>query len=686
MKKKIARGNGRIIAVLLVLASLFVVAGPGYSDGAGDVSFVFNVENYSSVWDVPFPSDMGVMPDGTINVKGFPNTFLRKTVRHIKSAVANGYGYSTCPTIYFTFNKPLHPSRLPDTLTTLQSGSPIFLVDIDPDSPERGRRFPLRVKFDRKRPRLDFGPKNMLSVLPVPGFALRENTTYAVVIMDTLRDYDHKRLNAPPAFEAMKHGKIPSGETGKKAFEIYTPLFDFLREEGADINRVVAATVFTTGDPTVRLRKVFGAVSQMPPIKLVEPLKVTREYPDFYVLEGAIMFPQFQPGVPPFKGGKGGVIEFDANSNPIVVRSERAPVCVSIPKSKMPAGGWPLMLYIHGTEGISTQFIDRGPIMHDAKTEVAPAGSGPAMIWAHRGIAAVGAALNQNGQRGYDPSMIPYYNFFNIEAMRDNFIQSAAESAMLLRTMKSLKIDSSLCPDTDASASPDGKIYFDPNTIFGMGQSLGSIILGTYGAVETDMKVLFPSGAGIHFGVFVSRMNPFGKDSLREKNEGLGESLGFDIFHPIVTLSQTALAPSDPGSFMRHIIEEPFPGRKAKHVWLSLGQFDHYFSSESQNGVMVGLGLDLVGPVNDASTPEILALAGKKPKPYPVTGNMTAADGSKITGVALQYEQIGALDGHHINFQRHRTKFQYGCFLRSYIDNGVPTLYAPREPWDSPCE
>jgi len=675
----------RSLIYMIISATLTLAAGSGHSSTVGNTSFVFNIENYSEVWDLPFPCDLGVRVDGTINMRGFPDTVLKKTVRRIKHAVEHGYGFSTNSTIYFAFNKPLHQRHIPVTLTTIQPGSPVFLMDIDPDSPERGRRFPLRLKFQKNKPRLGFGPKNLLSVLPVPGFVLRENTTYAVVIMDTLRDADHKLLNSPPAFKALKRGEVPEGKMGRKAAELYGPMFKFLRTKNVNVDRIAAATVFKTGDPTERMRKMYEAAVAMLPISFSEPLKMTREYDDFYVLEGAVMLPQYQPGEFPYKKDKEGIIVFDGEGKPIVQRRERVPVCLSVPKGKMPSSGWPLMIYIHGTWGISTQHVDRGPVMHDAKNEVAPPGTGPSMILAHRGIATVGAALPGWMERNNNDDMIKYYNFFNIEAIRDNIIQGATEQSMLLRSMTDLKLNSDLCPRTDSSAGYNGKIYFDPNLIFGMGQSLGSIILGPLGAVETEFKVIFPSGSGAHMGNFVARMNPYNHDRLRKKGVGMAESFGVDMFHPIMALSQTVLAPADPGSFMRHIIEDPFPGRKPKHVWLTLGQFDHYFSPEAQNAILIGSGLDFVGEVNDGSTPEILALAGKKPLKYPVSGNIKTKDGVIITGVAMHYEQIGALDGHHINFQRHETKYQYGCFLRSYIDEGVPTLYPPHRPWDSPC-
>lgn len=666
-----------------ILTTLALTAGaPDYSR-TGDTAFVFNLTNYSGVWDLPFPSDLGVGPDGAINVNGFAeNGLLRKMVRRAKTAVEKGYGFSTSPTIYFRFNKPLHPRHIPATLTTAQPGASIFMMDVDPDSLEKGRRFPLRVKFQKERPAFDFGPENLLSVMAVPGFVLRENTTYAVVVLDTIRDENNLKLNVPAAFQALKKGETPPGAMGKKAAEIYHPVFEFLRARGVNINQIAAATVFTTGDPTMRMQKIFDAVKDMPPIPFIEPLKVTRQYEGFYVIEGAVNMPQFQPGAFPFDK-EGGVIKFNSDGKPIVQRQERVPVCLSVPKGKMPSSGWPLMIYIHGTDGVSTQHVDRGVIFN--ATATAQPGTGPAMILAHRGIATVGAALPGWAERNNNHEVMKYYKLLNIEIMRDNILQSAVEQFVLLRIMKNAKIDKALCPETDASEAPDSKIFFDPNRVFAMGQSLGSQIAIAFGAVETDLKVLIPSGSGANMAVAIARQNPFDWKSLRKSGAGIGEKVGMDMFHPLVSLCQTALGPADPASYIRHIIKDPLPGRAPKHVWLSLGQFDHYFPPESQHAVLVGSGLDMVGSVNDGSLLEVLALAGKTPKGYPVAGNINIG-AARITGVAVQYEQFGPLDGHHINFQLDETRYQYGCFLKSYIDTGVPVLYPPRKPWNSECK
>lgn len=62
----------------------------------------------------------------------------------------------------------------------------VSFIDIDPASPEYGRRFPLEVLVSTED--LPFAPKNLMSIVPVFGFTRWANTTYAVIIYDSLKD------------------------------------------------------------------------------------------------------------------------------------------------------------------------------------------------------------------------------------------------------------------------------------------------------------------------------------------------------------------------------------------------------------------------------------------------------------------------------------------------------------------
>ena len=64
---------------------------------------------------------------------------------------------------------------------------------------------------------------------------------------------------------------------------------------------------------------------------------------------------------------------------------------------------------------------------------------------------------------------------------------------------------------------------------------------------------------------------------------------------------------------------------------------------------------------------------------YPV-----AADRAPTTAVVVQFPGDGIVDSHQIFRQLDAVKYQYGCFLQSFLRDGVPTVPAPA-PLASPC-
>ena len=64
---------------------------------------------------------------------------------------------------------------------------------------------------------------------------------------------------------------------------------------------------------------------------------------------------------------------------------------------------------------------------------------------------------------------LPFYNFFRGDVLTANHWQAGADNTLILKMMMELEIDPSLCPETDASESLNGKIKFDKSKLFAMG-------------------------------------------------------------------------------------------------------------------------------------------------------------------------------------------------------------------------
>jgi len=676
-----------LICFCLVAMSLLSVSSPA-RDGEGvflrkrdnAVMWEFDLSGKGDFFSLPFPTELLRKDDGDVDVGKFPNPLGLTMVERIKSAFENGYGYSPGSVVYFRWTGPINRKMLGDKKSPQPIEAPIFLVDVDPDSPERGKRYPVMAHFYDKNKRWLKGSKYVLAVMPVPGFVLRENTLYAAGVMKSLGDADGKNLSGNSALIDMAGGRAPKGALGQKALEVYGPVLTRLDRLGYEVNDMAALTVFRTGDPTERFLKLFEGILNLPVVEMVEPLKVTREYDTYYVIEGVVEMPQFQEGEYPYHRGKGGTFRFDENGKPVAQWTDRVPICITVPKARMPQRGFPILMYHHGTSGISTQFVDRGVVKPDG--EVPPAGTGPAMVAAYRGIAMAGAAQPRNRQRGGTAGKTGYYNFLNPEAVRDNFLQASIEAALFLRFLKSVRINPKMCPETETGSS---SIRFDHDLIFSMGHSMGSITQGPWAGVETDLAAVIPSGHGPYWALQIAEGNQFNLKRLRKKGLGTGEGLlGMDRYHPLLNLLAAVLAPADPFVYEPHYVTRPLPDRKPKHVWVSFGTNDHYYPPSTQNASILSIGLDFAGPVIIDQTARMLELAGLRKLEYPVSANRRTPGGD-VTAVAVQYEELPPPDGHNINFQRDETRFQWSCFLYSIAVDGVPTVYAPGDGWDAEC-
>ena len=700
----------------LVLVTCLVLAGCGDDDPDQDLTSSDSPEEIQGVqvhfaladgkgfYDFPFPTDLRRKSDGSgLDLSGYPRggafPFADLANDYIRLA-AKCKGFNPSTVCYFRFDAPIRQSSLPDLpLDALEPDSAVFIVDIDPSSGEYGRRFPLRVRFYTEAK--TYQPSNLLALTPLPGFVLRPNTKYAAVVLRALADEDGDPLGSPLALQQVLYGQAPGGTEGTRARRVYRVLADFLREKEIPPSSVAAATVFTTGDPVGDTARVYDHVVSLPVPSLFRPLEKTREYDTYYVLEASFIAPQYQQGTPPYLFG-GGQLVFDPNGLPVKQREEEIPIALAIPKGPMPAEGWPLVIYIHGTGGVSTQLVDRG--RWSAPDQTPPEGTGPALTFAWRGIATAGSALPVHPQRTGLLEGIDFYNILQPPATRDNMRQGMGEQALFLRLLQQLTIDPLLCPATDPSLAGDGRIRFDPRFFFSMGQSLGSMVLDIWAAFEENLSVVIPSGTGGHYASAALEMRgiPF-IDFLRFVL-AIPEDEEMDIFDPFLNALMLAWGSIDPIHYAGHYYQQPLPGRNPKHVFMTQGFYDSYYTPPSQNAFILAAGLQLAGdPFPSAgfdriaqgygydsprcgdtvpcsrSTVEAMNMTGLEVASYPVAGNLASQADSPVTGVVVEALEDGNLDGHHVNYQLDELKFQYGCFLRTFIDTGMPVLLEPNE-------
>lgn len=659
-------------------------AGPDAGDAFVDLgppSVRFDLDGTAEdFFAFPYPSDLRLDADGTPNVENYPNPRNADLLSDLLLVADERPGWPVIPVAHFRFTAPLGP-RSADDVIAAEAGSPILLLDVDPDSPDRGALVPtIASSLPVDRSTGDY----LLGISARPGFVLVPHRRYAFVVMRSLSDLLGRPLAVEPNLATLAAGGTPSAAWGSEAAALYAPLFETLRTLSIDPAQVAAATVFTTGDVVEALRTLSDAVLAAHDVS-IEDLSLDPSdgaHPRYCELLGTLSMPQFQEGTPIFDTE--GRFAFGPDGLPVVQRRETVPVVVTIPRREMPATGWPLTVYFHGSGGIAAQVVDRGPFVEGGAPAV---GEGPAHVVAEHGFAAVGSALPVSPDRVPGASGIAYINLSNVAAFPSTFHQGVFEQRLMIEALRTLRIDPAALGACTGASLPDGETahHFDGDAFVGLGQSMGGMYTNMIGAVEPALGALVPTGAGGYWSYFILETGLIpGADTLIGSLIG-AEGSTLTHLHPGLALLELAWEPADPIVFMPRLSRRPLPGIGARPVYEPVGMDDSYFPTRVYDAMALAYGHEQAGESVWPAMQEALALDGRRGLlPYPVTNNRTSVLGDLYTGVVVQYAGDGFSDPHDIFVQLEDVRYQYGCFLRTFVDTGSAVVAAPM-PLGTPC-
>lgn len=621
----------------------------------------------SGFFALPFPNDIRIDDiDGRMDLDDFarPNALIELYVNTIRERV---HGFSVTAASFVRFDNPIDEDSLPQRAHhSLAEDASVYLVNVDDDSPTYGERVPLRFQFQAEGG--NFIGDNWLGVLPYPGFALEEQTTYALVVTDRLRATDGTPVARPEPFAAVIGTAASSDAEVTRARMIYQPLADWLDREGGD-NRdnVVVASVFTTQDAT----SLMGDIRQVVWEDLPEPevRDIVRFIPEpreseegeqpeepitwndlaFRWYDGIYDAPCFQRGTPPYlRPDDGGDIVRDPDTErPVIQRMEPLRFSFSVPKGPQPENGWPVVLYAHGTGGSYHSF----------------AFSGVAKQLAAQGLAMISIDQVSHEPRiptGSSPEIL-FFNFQNPLSARDNTLQGAADNFYLLRLVLGFEY-------SDPFLGGPKNVRFDPERIYFFGHSQGGLTGPPFLSHEPLIDAAVLSGAGgLLYYSLILKTEPL--DIAALVGTFIRDS-PLDEYNPMLALLQTYLDRADPVVYGGSLVREPRAGVGAKHILQTEGFTDRYTPLASIEALATSIGGDLVEPV--IRDIEGLSLRGRSILRAPVSGN---ADG--VTSVFLQYNEVAESDGHFVVFDRRDAATQYANFLGTLARTGSATLVRP---------
>lgn len=659
------------------------------SPPAGPPSLVFDPAD-EDFFALPIPSDARRDGDGRIRFSEWTGLLgITLTRLWVEAADDLVEGWGVTSGFHAFFDAPIDASTLPERLTGSlweqgEDAPSVFLIDVDPDSPERGRTFPL--EFDVRNIPSVLTPGNRLAAITPFGVTRRPLTQYAFVVTTALAPEDGGTFVPSDAMRSLLAGDdVASWRAGQVSGAPYAEAASFLAEQGLPTDEIVGLVLFTTADPSARLRMLADWAETLPTPTLGEDgFEVIEELDVFTVLAGRHSAPQVQEGTRPFASPPAGRILFGEDGLPVVVEEQWARFNVSLPPGPMPEGGWPVLLYMHGSGSNWMESIVRGNPFTEPDI-----GFGTARVAAEAGWATVGFDFPLHGDRSDPPDTtgLRLYNLTeNPRAAVDNFLMAAVEMALRTRFLIDLEIDPDVAPGRlDAGDAADGMIRFNPERIAAFGQSMGSTLAVPWATIDDNVGALFLHGSGgVLVEIGVTAVQPFALRGVLEL--ALGYVLArpqeeLTRFDPVLHWLQHYWDIVDPIAHARHVIREPHEGRTPTHVYQHSGLDDGYFSVRARTALGAALGLDALGPTIEPWLTNTLAFVGRGTVTAPVSANLA---GESTTGVLVEWCPWDTRRGHYIAFDLDNARAHLADAMRAFADTGMLTV-GEREDFSTDC-
>ena len=672
--RRAARPRRRWLALGLVGAALGLGCGsapeptgvtalhvlPGGASGRPDSDF----------FALPFPSDLRLRPlQPALQSPASPTeaelqqgydlkSFARphgQPGRYVDVLDGQITGAGTSAAVYFRFDGPLDEKTLPtDAAASIATDASAYLIDITQGSPTYGQRAPVTIKFHREEN--SFIAANWLSLLPLPGLPLRQLTTYAAVLTPGVRAATGGPVQRDPDLERLLQSAQPTTEPYRSAWLRYAPLRAYLAQQPA--TQVVGATVFTTQNATAMMLKLRAAVYAKAAPPVAENLSYLRNHDGLCdVYQGTFVSPNFQVGDPPY-WSQGGQIEVDAQGQPKITRSENLRFAVSVPSAEMPADGWPVVLYAHGTGGDYLTFMRETMDLRAAYIEHPEAPGAAAQPPVRMAMISIDQVLHgPRDPTGNNPELT-FFNLNNLPAARDNVKQGAADDFQLVRLVESMNVD---------RAPLTGRpIRFNPKKIYFLGHSQGGLTGPLFLAAEPKVPAGVLSGAGAV--LILSLLNKTEPNDIAALVESLLQEVPSPE-HPMLNLLQAYFESSDPGNYGPLLFREPPKGSPPKSIFQTLGLVDHYTPVANIAAFALTLGVQPLEP--RLYELDGLELTTQHWSTGPVHNNVA---GGQATGALRQYVAPADDDGHFVIFDLWAARHAWTRFLASHSLTGTAVL------------
>ncbi|HEX4445862.1 MAG TPA: hypothetical protein VH044_03975 [Polyangiaceae bacterium] len=639
------------------------------NDPTGPTQAYFRVPRGTDDGDfyrLPFPNDVRLTA-GKIDLTGHPTPGAALlgydlVQRWLTDLSTTADGFSTYPTVFFRFSAQV------DQGNTLKSAGAIRWVDVTQPATPIDVAFAWTTTTDRNA----YICNNWIGLRPSPGQPLTPGHTYAVILSTVILDGQRQPIQASPDLTALLAASAPADPTLAAQWPKYQPLRGWATQANVAPSAILDATVFTVGHPALLATMLPAAVAAAQPPPATQWIRcgtapspcpqATGDRacgtpdPAFDELQALVPLPIFQEGTPPY-ASDGGDIALGADGTPQVQRYEAVCMALTVPKGvAMPAGGWPLLVYAHGTGGSYRSAITEGVAGREAAIDDGAGGN--------YHVAVLGIDQVEHGPRRGASQDSPdnlFYNFANPKVARGNPMQGAADQMSLVRFASALNLT--------AAQSPTGAAIKFGNIAF-WGHSQGATEGGIAMPYTAGVRgaVLSGEGASVIDGL-LGKKNPVDiADVLPVALEEDPSKMG--VYHPVLALLQNDLDGVDPLNHASALVFGPTSAAVQKHVFQPYGQGDTYAPPTTEQTFAIAARLTEVAPGGGATgtTP----VAGV-PLPAPLGGNASVL-GMLLTAVVRQYAPDATYDGHFVVYDNAAAEADVDHFVGDALAGKAPKV------------
>lgn len=613
---------------------------------------------------LPFPNDIRLR-NGRVDLSGHPDPGDlvpgEVVTKYLDAIEADNDGFGLSTVSFFRFSKAVSYA----TVSLSGDGASVLFMNIDPGSIGYGERHS-GLGFSASTAPGRYICHNWMAVHPMAGYPLRQATTYAVLLLDSITNDASEPATPDDDFAAMLDNIAPAGANLQAAWLAYQPLRDFLAdttlpaESQVAASAVVAASVFTTMDPDRRPPAFRSVIRNDPTVPAPDVADVTLcegaalspcddgltgaehlrgcmgEDLAVHEIHGRLATPLFQQGTPPY-ADSGGDIAYTVDGSPLVQGQQDVCFGLSVPKgAAMPAAGWPVVIYLHGTGGSFRSHFDNGVAMRLADVDL---GGGVTTQMAVMGIDQVVHGARREGDSTH-PNLL-FFNFTNPQAAKGNTLQGAADLFQLVRVVEGFV----------QQVNSVGEVRLDPDRIYFFGHSQGVNTGGLAVVFEPAIRgVVYSGGGALLMESLLNKTNPV--DLTGVLQFALADAdVGFN--HPMLSLLQLYFEPVDTINYLAQLFMNPVAGVEARHALFSYGLGDTYSPNATGRAMIRSAGAHLIRPVLDT-----INYVGELDAP--VTGNRW---GGTLTEGAVQLDTDGTYDGHFVLLRNPDGQALYSTFL-----------------------